>query len=253
MNKTGVLTGRLLKHILRSPDTIITVALIPIAMLLMFVFVFGGALKGAIPSGTNYATYMLPGIVLMAVASGISYTAFRMWQDTQTGIFARFNAMPISRSSALWGHVLTSLVSNMLTVVLIFLVGLAVGFRSSAGILHWLAVAGIIALFTLVLTWIAVIPGISATSMEGASAFSYPLIFLPFLSSAFVPTDTMPLVVRVFAQYQPVTPIVNTIRALLANQPVGNNAWIALAWCVGIGVVAYVFAIRAYNRKALAH
>jgi ABC-2 type transport system permease protein len=176
-----------------------------------------------------------------------------MYQDTQAGIFARFNAMPISRSSALWAHVLTSLVSNLITVVGIFLVGLAVGFRSSAGILAWLAVAGILILFTLALTWIAVIPGISATTMEGASAFSYPLIFLPFISSAFVPTETMPVVVRQFAEYQPVTPIVNAIRALLARQPVGNNWWIALIWCAGIAVVAYIFANRAYRRKALAH
>jgi len=250
-NKTGVLFGRLMKHIWRSPDTIITVALIPIAMMLLFVFVFGGALRGAIPPGTNYATYLLPGILLMAVASGISYTAFRMWQDTQGGIFARFNAMPISRSSALWGHVLASLVSNLITIVLIFLVGLAVGFRSGAGVLAWLGVAGLLVLFTLALTWIAVIPGITATSMEGASAFAYPLIFLPFISSAFVPTSTMPVVVRQFAQYQPVTPIVNSIRALLAGQPVGNNLWIALVWCIGIVVVAYVLAVRAYNRRAL--
>ena len=250
-NKTLVLTGRLLKHIWRSPDTIITVALIPIVMLLLFVFVFGGAMRTALPAGTNYATYMLPGIVLMAVASGISYTAFRLWQDTQRGIFARFNTMPIPRSAALWGHVLTSLVSNAITVVLIFLVGLIVGFRSSAGLLAWLAVAGIVVLFILALTWLAVIPGITATSMEGASAFSYPLIFLPFISSAFVPTETMPAGVRQFAQYQPVTPIVNAIRALLTRQPVGHDLWIALAWCVGLALVAYVFAVRAYNRRAL--
>jgi len=252
-NKTVVLFCRLMKHILRSPDTIITVALIPIAMMLLFVYVFGGAIKPSIPAGTNYATYMLPGILLMAVASGISYTAFRLYQDTQNGIFTRFNSMPIPRSSALWGHVLTSLVSNLITIVLIFLVGLAVGFRSSAGILAWLAVAGILILFTLALTWVAVTPGIKATTMEGASAFSYPLIFLPFISSAFVPTATMPLVVRAFATYQPVTPIVNTIRNLLAQRPVGGDLWIALAWCVGIGVVAYVVAVRAYNRRALAH
>jgi len=245
------LFARLMKHILRSPDTIITVAIIPIAMLLLFVFVFGGALGGAIPAGTNYATYMLPGILLMAVASGISYTAYRMFQDTQRGIFARFNAMPIPRAAALWGHVLTSLVSNLITIVLIFLVGLAVGFRSHAGVLAWLGVAGILVLFTLALTWLAVIPGITATSMEGASAFAYPLIFLPFISSAFVPTATMPVVVRQFAEYQPVTPIVNTVRGLLAGQDVGNNWWIAVLWCAGITAVAYIFAMRAYNRRAL--
>ncbi|MDR0284126.1 MAG: ABC transporter permease [Propionibacteriaceae bacterium] len=251
MNKTGVLFGRLMRHILRSPDTIITVALMPIAILLMFVFVFGGAMKDALPAGTNYATYMLPGILIMAIASGISYTAFRMFQDMQAGIFARFNSMPIARSSALWAHVLTSLVSNLMTVVLIFLVGLLVGFRSGAGLLAWLGVAGMLILTTLALTWVAVTPGIKATTMEGASAFSYPLIFLPFISSAFVPTSTMPLVLRVFANYQPVTPIVNTIRNLLAERPLGNDWWVALLWCVGITAVAYVFAIRSYNRRAL--
>ena len=250
--KTGVLTGRLMRHILRSPDTIITVALIPIAMLLLFVYVFGGALAGAIPAGTNYATYMLPGIIVMAVASGISYTAYRMYQDTQAGIFDRFNAMPISRASALWAHVLTSVVSNLMTIALIFLVGLAVGFRTHAGPGAWLAVAGLLVLFTLALTWVAVIPGITATSMEGASAFAYPLIFLPFLSSAFVPVETMPRAVRLFATYQPVTPIVNTIRHLFAGTAVGNDGWVAVVWCLGIGLVAYVLALRAYNRRALA-
>jgi len=250
-SKTLVLFGRLMKHILRSPDTIITVALIPIAMMLLFVYVFGGAITPSIGAHVNYVSYLLPGILLMAIASGISYTAYRLFLDMQKGIFQRLSSMPIARSSALWGHVLTSLVSNMITVAIIFLVGLIMGFRSGAGIFHWLAVAGILALFTLALTWIAVIPGITAKSMEGASAFSYPLIFLPFISSAFVPTSTMPAAVRAFAQYQPVTAIVNSIRALLANQPAGNDIWVALAWCVGITVIAYIFAMRAYARKAL--
>jgi ABC-2 type transport system permease protein len=248
-NNTGVLTGRLMKHILRSPDTIITVAITPIAMMLMFVYVFGGAVKTSLGGNVNYVNYQLPGILLMAIASGIAYTAFRMFNDTQKGLFARFNSMPIGRSSMLWSHVLTSLVSNMLTVVLIFLVALIMGFRSSAGILSWLAAAGILVLYTLALTWIAVIPGITAKSMEGASSFSYILLFLPFLSSAFVPTATMPTVVRVFAENQPVTSIVESVRSLLNSEPVGNDIWIALAWCLGILIIAYVFAMLAYKRK----
>jgi ABC-2 type transport system permease protein len=157
--------------------------------------------------------------------------------------------MPIARSSVLWGHVLTSLVSNAISVVIIVLVALLMGFRSSAGVLAWLAVAGILVLFTLALTWVAVIPGLSASSPDGATAFSYPIIFLPFVSSAFVPTDTMPGPVRAFAENQPVTSIVNTIRALLEQQPVGGQIWIALAWCVGILIVAYLFAMVAYRRK----
>lgn len=249
-NNTSVLTGRLMKHILRSPDTIITVALTPIAMMLMFVYVFGGAVKMSMGADVNYINYQLPGILLMAIASGIAYTAFRLFMDMQKGLFSRFNSMPISRSSVLWSHVLTSLVSNMLTVVVIILVALIMGFRSSAGILNWFAVAGILALYTLALTWIAVIPGLTAKSMEGASSFAYPLLFLPFLSSAFVPTETMPKVLRVFAENQPVTSIVDAIRSLLAGQPIGNDIWVALAWCVGIMLVAYIFAMRAYKRKA---
>jgi ABC-2 type transport system permease protein len=242
----GVMLGRSMRHILRSMDTIITVTITPIAMMLLFVYVFGGAIQ----TGTdNYVNYLLPGILLIAIASGISYTAYRLFMDMQSGIFERFHSMPIARSAALWGHVLTSLVSNAISVVVIILVALIMGFRSPAGVLSWLAVAGILALFTLALTWIAAIAGLSATSIDGVSAFSYPLIFLPFISSAFVPTQSMPSGVRTFAEYQPVTSIVNAIRALLANQPVGNEIWVALAWCVGIMLVAYIFAMRAYKTR----
>jgi len=161
----------------------------------------------------------------------------------------QFLPRSIVRSSVLWAHVLTSLVSNMISVVVIVGVGLLIGFRSSAGVLAWLAVAGILILFTLTLTWIAVIAGLTAKSADGAGAFSYPIIFLPFISSAFVPTDSMPAPVRAFAENQPVTSIVNTIRALFEQQPVGNDIWIALAWCVGILVLAYVIAMAVYRRK----
>ena len=242
----NVMMGRSMRHITRSMDTIITVCLTPIAMMLLFVYVLGGAIQ----TGTdNYVNYLLPGILLMAIASGIAYTAFRLFTDMQSGIFERFHSMPIARSSALWGHVLTSLVSNAISVVVIILVALIMGFRSSAGVLSWLAVAGILVLVILALTWIAVIPGLTAKSVDGASAFSYPLIFLPFISSAFVPTESMPGPVRAFAEHQPVTSIVNAIRALLSNQPVGNDIWSALVWCLGILVVAYAFAMLIYKRK----
>jgi ABC-2 type transport system permease protein len=243
----GVMLGRSLCHISRSMDTIITVTIMPIAFMLLFVYVFGGAIQ----TGTdNYVNYLLPGILLIAIASGIAYTAFRLFMDKQSGIFERFHSMPIARSAVLWGHVLTSLVSNAISVVVIILVALIMGFRPSAGILSWLAVAGILALFTLALTWIAAIAGLSAKSVDGAYAFSYPIIFLPFISSAFVPTASMPPVVRAFAENQPVTSIVDAIRALLSNQPVGNDIWIALAWCLGIMISAYLFAMQAYKRKA---
>jgi ABC-2 type transport system permease protein len=242
----GVMLGRSMRHIFRSLDTIITVTLMPIMFMLLFVYVFGGAIR----TGTgNYVNYLLPGILLIAIASGISYTAYRLFLDVQRGIFERFHSMPISRSTVLWGHVLTSLVSNAISVGVIILVALIIGFRSSAGVLAWLAVAGILALFTLALTWIAAIAGLSATSVDGASAFSYPIVFLPFISSAFVPTASMPPVVRAFAENQPVTSIVDAIRALLSAQPVGNDIWVALAWCAGIMLVAYVFAMRVYKKR----
>lgn len=243
----GVMLGRSMRHIFRSMDTIITVTIMPIAFMLLFVYVFGGAIQ----TGTdNYVNYLLPGILLIAIASGIAYTAYRLFMDMQRGIFDRFHSMPIARSAPLWGHVLTSLVSNAISVVVIILVALIMGFRSSAGVLSWLAVAGILALFTLALTWIAAIAGLSAKSVDGAGAFSYPLVFLPFISSAFVPTESMPPVVRAFAENQPVTSIVEAMRSLLAGQPVGNDIWVALAWCLGILIAAYLFAMRAYKRKA---
>ncbi|MET0416695.1 MAG: ABC transporter permease [Actinoplanes sp.] len=246
LGDTGVMFGRSVRHVTRSVDTIITVTIMPIAFLLLFRYVFGGAIQ----AGTdNYVNYLLPGILLIAIASGISYAAYRLFSDLQGGIFERLHSMPIARSSVLWGHVLTSLVSNAISVVIIILVGLLIGFRSSAGVLAWLAVAGILALFTLALTWLAVIAGLSASSPDGASAFSYPIVFLPFISSAFVPTETMPAPVRAFAEHQPVTSIVNSIRALLDQQPVGNEIWYALGWCAGILVVAYAIAMAVYRRK----
>ncbi len=242
----AVMLGRSMKHITRSMDTIITTALMPIAIMLLFVYVLGGAIQ---TGGDNYVTYQLPGILLITIASGISYTAYRLFTDKQRGIFQRFHSMPITRSAPLWGHVLTSLVSNMVSVVVVTLVALLLGFRSPAGILNWLLVAGILVLFTMNLTWVAVIAGMATKTPDGAGVFSYPLIFLPFISSAFVPTETMPTALRVFAENQPVTSIVNTIRALLEGQPVGSDIWIALAWCVGIMVVAYVFAMRMYRKK----
>jgi len=243
---TAALTGRSLRHITRSPDTIITTTIMPIAFLLLFVYVFGGAIN----TGTDsYVNYLLPGILLITIATGISYTAFRLFLDMKSGIFERFQSMPIARSSVLWAHVLTSLVANLVSVVVVVLVAVLMGFHSGAGVLDWLAVAGILMLFTLALTWLAVIPGLTAKSPDGASAFSYPLIFLPFISSAFVPTDSMPGAVRTFAENQPVTTIVNTIRDLLTQQPVGTDIWIALAWLVGILIVAYTFAMATYRRK----
>ncbi|MDF1480248.1 ABC transporter permease [Leifsonia sp. H3M29-4] len=247
LSDTGTLTGRSLRHILRSPDTIITTAVTPIVLMLLFVFVLGGAIDTG--SGGSYVDYLLPGILLITIASGVAYTAYRLFLDLQGGIFERFQSMPIARSSVLWAHVLTSLVANVVSVAIVIGVALLLGFRTGASVGAWLAVGGMLVLFILALTWLAVIAGLSAKTVDGASAFSYPLIFLPFISSAFVPTDSMPGPVAWFAEHQPVTSIVDSVRALFAQQPVGGELWIALAWLASILVAAYAAAIVIYRRK----
>ena len=246
LSDATVLTKRSLRHILRSPDTIITTAITPVAMMLLFVYVFGSAIR---IGGGNYVDYLLPGILLITVASGIAYTAFRLFTDVSGGIFERFRSMPIARSAVLWGHVLTSVVANLISLTLVVLVALVMGFRTGAGLLAWAEVVGILMLFTLALTWLAVIPGLTAKSVDGVSGFSYPLIFLPFISSAFVPTDGMPGPVRWFAENQPVTSIVTTIRDLFAERPVGGDGWIAVTWCVGLLLAAHLLAMRTYRTK----
>ncbi len=243
---TAALTGRTMRHVTRSLDSVVTTAITPVAMMSMFVYVFGGAID---TGDVDDIGYMLPGILLITIASGVAYTALRLFTDMSSGMLERFRSMPIARSGVLWAHVLTSLVANVISLVLVVGVAVLMGFRSGAGIPAWLAVAGILLLFTAALTWLAVIAGLLAGSAEGAGVFSYPLIFLPFVSSAFVPTDTMPAAVRWFAEHQPVTSIVDTIRGLLAQQPVGSEAWGALAWCGAILVLAFVIATSIYRRK----
>ena len=246
LSDTAALTGRSLLHIRRSPDTIITTTIMPIAFMLMFVYVFGGAID---TGSTPYVDYLLPGILLITIASSVSYTAFRLFQDMQGGLVERFQSMPIARSAVLWAHVLTSVVACLISVVVVVAVALIMGFRSSAGVLAWLAVGGLLLLFTLALTWLAVIAGLSARTVDGASAFSYPIIFLPFVSSAFVLTATMPGPVRAFAENQPVTPIVDAIRALHLQQAVSSAIWVATAWCLAVLVLAYAIAMLVYRRK----
>lgn len=256
LHETAALTRRSLRHVLRSPDTIVTTAVMPIAFLLLFVYVFGGAIDvgaeggaGDAGRGGSYVDYLLPGILLISIATGIAYTAYRLFLDLEGGIVERFRSMPISRASVLWAHVLTSLVATFVSLAIVVGVAVLMGFRSGAGVLAWFAVAGILALVALTLTWLAVIAGLSARSVDGATAFSYPLIFLPFLSSAFVPTATMPGPVRWFAEHQPVTAIVDSLRALLAGQPAGGDLWVAIAWCGGTLVLAYVGAMVMFRRR----
>jgi len=239
-----------MKHIIRSLETIFSAMVQPIAIMLLFVYVFGGAIKASLPIGVNYVAFQLPGILVMAVSYNTSYTALRMFSDKGKGIFNRFHSMPINRSSALWAHVLASIVSSLFSLVIVFAVAFIIGFRTDANVLDWLAVVGILTMLSLSLTWVAIIPGLVAKTTDGAAFLAFPLVFLPLFSSAFAPTGTMPNVLRIFAENQPVTPIVKTIRAIFNCEPVGNDIWIALAWCLGIMVVAWFFAMRAYKRQA---
>ena len=251
LKQTYILFTRSMRHIMRSPDMIMTVAIMPILFMLLFVYVFGGAIKGSLPPSTNYVSYQLPGILIMTIACGITYSAVRIFFDKQCGMLSRINSMPVSRSAFLWGHIFTSLVSNAVSLVLVIIMALIMGFRSSAGFLEWLGVIGILVLLTLAFTWVAVVSGLTAKSVEGSSALSYPMMFLPFISSSFVPVDTMPAAVAAFAKHQPMTPMAETLRALLTGTPVENDIWIALAWCFGILFAAWFLAMKVYKKLVL--
>lgn len=249
LKDTWTMTKRSLRHILRSPDTIITVLITPIVILLMFVYVLGGALEQQTGS-VNYIDFITPGIIIMTVCSGIAYAAFRLNSDIQKGIINRFRTMPVAPSSILSGQALSSALSNLFSCVLVLAVAFVVGFRTSAGLAEWLLFAGLLILFTLATTWMAIYFGLKATSAEGASSFSYILLFLVFLSPSFVPVDSMTPVLRGFAEHQPFTPIIETMRSLLTSGAAGDKAWIAVAWCAGILALMYILSIRQYKSQA---
>jgi len=224
------------------------VAITPIALMLLFVYVFGGSF-GASSGSVKYIDFITPGIVIMCVVSGIAYAALRLNNDMTKGIINRFRTMPVASSSILGGHALSSVLSNLFSVVLVMIVAFLVGFRSDAGIAEWLIFTGILVLFTLATTWLAIVFGLLAKSAEGAGAFSYILILLLFISSAFTSTDKMNPILRAFADHQPMTPIVETMRSLLINGSAGESAWLAVAWCAGLLVVSYLLALRIYKNK----
>lgn len=247
---TWVMAKRSLRHTTRSMDTIITVVITPIAMMLMFVFVFGDSFQKSL-GDIKYIDFITPAIIIMTVVSGIAYAALRVSMDLQNGIINRFKTMPVAPSSILGGHALSSTVSNLFSSVLVLLVALLIGFRSEAGIFEWLLFAGLLTLFTLATTWLAILFGLIAKTMEGAGAFSYILLFLIFISSGFTPVDSMHPALRWFAENQPMTSIIETMRSLLTNGATGDSALIALGWCVGLLAVSYALALRAYKTRTV--
>jgi ABC-2 type transport system permease protein len=248
VSDTITMTDRMMKHMYRSPDTVITVIIMPVLMLLMFVYVLGGAMTTD-NMGMSYKAYVIPGIMLFCVATATSYTAWLLNEDISKGIFERFHSLPIAKSSILNGHVINSLVFNFISIVLVFLSALLIGFRPSASFLEWLVAIVLMALFVIALSWMAVFFGLIAHSSETASVFTYPIMGLIFVSSAFAPLDTMPPALHVFAEYQPLTPIINGFRSLLSLGRVSFDLLPAFAWCVLLWVLFQSLSAWAYRRR----
>lgn len=243
---------RNLRHALRYPTMTISVALVPVIMLLLFSYLFGDALAGGIgmtQSGVDYIDFLVPGILLMTLGAGSTQTAVSICSDMSDGIVARFRTIPVTRTAVLTGHVLGSVVQTMISVVLVVGVGLALGFRPSAGPVEWLATLGLMVLGAFAITWLAVALGLVSKAPEGASNAVLPLsFFLPFLSSTFIPVDSLPAAIRWFAEYQPYTPIIETLRGLLIGGPIGHNGWLAVGWCVVLAALGYAWSRNQFNR-----
>jgi ABC-2 type transport system permease protein len=254
MSDSVTMTRRSLRHIVRYPSMTLILIALPVVFLLLFVYVLGGTLGAGLggPSGgrAEYVNYVVPGILLISLAGGAQGTAISVAMDMTSGIIARFRTMAISRASVLTGHVIGSMVQTMLGVAVVIGVALGIGFRPTAGLVEWLAAIGLLALTTFALTWLTVALGLVSKSVETASNTPMVLTLLPFLGSGFVPTDSMPAGLRWFAEYQPFTPVMETLRALLLGGPVGNHAVLAVAWCLGITLLAYLWAKSLFNRRA---
>ncbi|MFI6006243.1 ABC transporter permease [Streptomyces sp. NPDC051366] len=250
LRDAATMLRRNLKHALRYPGLSLGTMAVPVIFLLLFVYVLGRPLAAGIGTGTAYINYLVPGILLMTVTAASTSTAVSVCTDLTEGIVARFRTMAISRPSILVGRVISSVLQTLVSVALVIGIALLMGFRPSAGPTEWLAALGLITLLTFAVTWLAVALGTVSKTPEGASNMVLPLAFLPFIGSAFVPTDSMPTVVRVFAEHQPFTPIIEAVRGLLMGTPIGDNGTVAVAWCLGLTVAGYFWATKVFNRQA---
>ncbi|MET7913255.1 ABC transporter permease [Streptomyces avermitilis] len=245
---SSTMLRRNLLHARRYPSLTLNLLLTPIMLLLLFVYIFGNTMSGG-AGRSAYIAYIVPGILLMTIGSTVAGTAVSVSTDMNEGIIARFRTMAIHRSSILFGHVAGSVLQAILSVVLVGAVGVAMGFRSTdASVLEWLAAFGLLALVALAFTWIAVGMGLGSPNAEAASNNAMPLLLLPLISSAFVPLDSMPGWFQPIAEYQPFTPAIETLRGLLLGTAIGNNGWIALAWCLGLTVLGYRWSKAQFNR-----
>ncbi|MFD0900619.1 ABC transporter permease [Actinomadura sediminis] len=249
LRDSATMTRRQLKRIARYPSMTIQLIITPVILLLLFVYVLGGTLGDGIGGGRGaYVNYVLPGILLMAAATAATGTAVMVATDMTEGIIARFRTMRIARASVLTGHVAGSIVQQLLGAAVLVAVAFAIGFRPNATAVEWLAAAGLLTLFILAITWLSVALGMKSPTPEAASNAPMPLVLLPFLGSGFVPTDSMPAAIRWFADYQPFTPIMETLRGLLLGTPIGNNAAIAATWCTAIAIASYLWARNTFNK-----
>jgi ABC-2 type transport system permease protein len=252
LRDSATMLRRDVQHSLRRLSMTLSGLLTPVVMLVLFDYVFGGTLGaglGGVAHDGAYINYVAPGIILMTVGSGCETTAINLCMDMSEGIIARFRTMAISRASVLTGQVLGSLIRTMITIVLVIGVALLMGFRPTAGLVSWIAALGLIALFTFAVTWMGVVFGLVGKTPAGANSLSLIFLLLPFISSAFVRPDSMPVGVRWFAEYQPLTPVIDTLRGLLLGNPIGNSAVLAVAWCAGLALVGYLWARAVYNRN----
>jgi ABC-2 type transport system permease protein len=246
---SATMLRRNLRHIRRYPSMAASTIGLPVVFLLLFGYVFGGTLGAGLGGGrAGYINYLVPGILVLTVASGSISTAVSVCMDMTEGIVDRFRTMAIARVSLLTGHVLGSVIQTMVSAVLVAGVGLLMGFRATAGPAGWLGAAGLLLLLTVALTWLSVAFGVVADRPETASNLPMPLLLLPLIGSGFVPTASMPPGVRQFAEYQPFTPVTQTLRGLLMGTPIGDDWIIAIAWCAGIGVAGYLWAKARFNR-----
>lgn len=259
LRDSATMLRRNLKRMLRYPSMTLMLVGMPVVFLLLFVYVLGGTLGAglgaAVPGGAAggraaYANYVAPAIILMTVAATVQGTAISIAMDMTEGIITRFRTMHIARVSVLTGHVLGSMIQTMISLAIVIGVALLVGFRPTAGPVAWLATAGFLVAVAFALVWLSVALGQVSKSVETASNLPAPLLLLPFLGSGFVPTDSMPAGLRWFAEYQPFTPIIETLRGLLMDEPIGNNAWIALTWCAVIALAGYLWSKRLFNRES---
>jgi len=240
-----VMTARCVRLTSRKVDAMMTSLVLPIMLMLMFVYLFGGAIN----TGTTYVTYVVPGVLLLCAGFGASTTAVTVSEDMHNGIIDRFRSLDISGMAVLAGHVVASVIRNAVSTLLVFGVAFLIGFRPAATPLGWLAASGVLLLFIMAMSWFSAAIGLLAKSAEAASGFTFFVMFLPYASSAFVPIRTMPSWIQGFAQHQPVTPVTEALRAMLLGTSVGNDGWIALTWCGGIILASMIVCSVLYRRR----